>query len=407
MNTWGNVLKLSIFGESHGPAVGIVIGGLPAGTEINTELIAKEMKRRAPGGKAFASARREDDIPQVISGLANGRTTGAPLTCLIDNKDARSEDYGGILRPGHADWTAFIKYGGYADMSGGGHFSGRLTAPLVFAGAVAKQFLAERGMRVYGRVQGVGSATDGMDFTGLRPSPACGEKAGSASGGEDKDASAASVGGGKDASDAPIGEEEAEALLQTISEKDFPASDGAAPLFLEEISSAKRARDSVGGVVETVAFGVTAGLGEPFFDSAESRLAALLFSVPAVKGVAFGRGFGLARLRGSEVNGSLRLESDRIRGTRNGDGGVLGGITNGLPLIVRVAIKPTPSIGQEQLSVDPVAMKEVKFRVKGRHDPCIVPRATPVIESCVALGLLDLMLEANARGSGIGHRGYK
>ncbi|MDR1953880.1 MAG: chorismate synthase [Clostridiales Family XIII bacterium] len=359
MNTWGQRIKLSIFGESHGPAVGIVIGGLPAGVKIDDAAVAREMQRRAPGGKAYATARREADAPRVVSGLANGVTTGAPLACVIENTDQRSKDYSRILRPGHADWTAFLKYGGHANMTGGGHFSGRLTAPLVFAGAIAKQLLARRDVRIYGRIKRVGAIDDGIDLTDSCPTAAAAE--------EDR--------------------------LRAIAGKDFPVADDAESLFLDTILSAKRSADSVGGVVEAVAFGVPAGLGEPFFDSVESRLSSLLFSVPAVKGVEFGKGFGAAALKGSESNGSLRIKDGQIYGTTNSNGGILGGITNGMPLIVRVAVKPTASIGQEQDSVDPVTMEEVRFCVKGRHDPCIAPRTVPVIESCAALGLLDLLLE--------------
>jgi chorismate synthase len=359
VNTWGHKIKLSIFGESHGPAVGIVIGGLPAGIEIDDEGIAREMKRRAPGGKAYATARREADVPRIISGVANGATTGAPLACVIENTDQRSKDYSRILRPGHADWTAFLKYGGHADMMGGGHFSGRLTAPLVFAGAIAKQLLARRDVRIYGRIKRIGAIDDGIDLTGFDPFVAV----------------------------------EEEERLRTIARKEFSAAGDAEPLFLDAILSAKRSADSVGGIVEVVAFGVPGGLGEPFFDSAESRLSSLLFSVPAVKGVEFGGGFGITALNGSEANGSLRIRDGQIYNTTNNNGGILGGITNGMPLIVRVAVKPTASIGKEQDSVDPDAMEEVRFCVKGRHDPCIVPRAVPVIEGCAALGLLDLLLE--------------
>jgi chorismate synthase len=343
--------------------VGIVIGGLPSGLALDEALIAREMRRRAPGGGVYATARQEDDAPQIISGFVNGRTTGTPLACVIRNGDHRRGDYGSILRPGHADWTALIKYGGHADMSGGGHFSGRLTAPLVFAGAVAKQILSKQGTRIYGRILRVGDAVDPFDITDSAPAPAGGES-------------------------------EAEAFLKAVAEKDFPASDNAEGAFKERIAAAKGDEDSVGAVVEAAAFGVAAGLGEPFFDSVEARLASLLFSVPAVKGVEFGAGFGLAGLRGSESNGSLRVRDGRIYAASNNDGGILGGITNGMPLIVRAAIKPTASIGKEQDSVDSLTMREIRFRVEGRHDPCIAPRAVPVVEACVALGLADLLGEA-------------
>ncbi|MDR3206772.1 MAG: chorismate synthase [Oscillospiraceae bacterium] len=325
MNTWGHSLRLSIFGESHGPAVGIVMDGLPPGEVVDLTAVADEMRRRAPGRDETATARRETDAAEIVSGLLDGRTTGAPLCALIRNADTRSADYDTPLRPGHADWTALLKYKGFADRRGGGHFSGRLTAPLVFAGALAKQVLARRGVTVTARALRIAGQTDPE-------------------------------------------------LQRTA------------------ILEAKCDGDSVGGVVEVVAEGVPTGLGEPFFASVESVAASLFFAIPAVKGVEFGGGFALAGLRGSQANDPLYLEEGRVRARANHSGGILGGITNGEPVTARVAFKPTPSIALPQQTVDPETMTETAFAVRGRHDPCVVPRAVPVVEAALALALLDCLL---------------
>jgi chorismate synthase len=367
MNTWGHVLKLAIFGESHGPAIGIVIGGLPPGIALDESLIAKDMQRRAPGQGPYATSRKEGDEVKVLSGLKDGRTTGAPLAGLIENNNQRSSDYKPMLRPGHADWTALLKYGGFADMTGGGHFSGRLTAPLVFAGSVARQVLSQGyGTEVYGRIKAIGGEDDGIDLTGKTE---------------------------------PDGNPDYQGLLERIAGKQFAAADPVEGDFQKTIAAAKAEGDSVGGIVEAVAFKVPPGLGEPFFGSVESRLSELLFSVPAVKGVEFGGGFALAGLKGSGANDSLRASGsvhagDGIYTASNHNGGILGGISNGMPLIVRAAIKPTASIYQAQQSVDPLTGKNCELRIEGRHDPCIVPRAVPVVEACVCLALLDLAFEA-------------
>ena len=332
MNTWGHQLRLSIFGESHGPAIGIVVDGLPAGERIDFDAVAAEMKRRAPGQDETATARREGDEAEILSGLPNSHTTGAPLCAIIRNRDTRSSDYDAKLRPGHADWTALLKFKGHADMRGGGHFSGRLTAPLVFAGAIAKQILARRGVQVKGRIVRVGQTE-------------------------------------------------------------------VADLFRDEILKAKAAGDSVGGIVQATAIGVPGGLGEPFFASLESVVASLMFSIPAVRGVEFGDGFALAALRGSQANDQLYLDGHRIRAKTNHNGGVLGGITNGEAIVVRAAIKPTPSIAKTQRTVDAGTMTETELSIGGRHDPCIVPRALPVIEAALALSLLDCWL-CNGWGTG-------
>ncbi|MCL1880203.1 MAG: chorismate synthase [Actinomycetia bacterium] len=377
MNTWGQALRLSIFGESHGPAIGIVVDGLPAGEAIDLTAVEQEMARRAPGQSAFSTARREADQVEVLSGLLQGRTTGAPILGLIRNTDAHSSDYDSRLRPGHADWTALLKYHGLADMRGGGHFSGRLTAPLVFAGSLAKQLLGRQGITVYARIARIGQVVDqALPY-------------------------------------------EAVAWAE-VSQKGFPAAAEAA--MAAEVKQAKSDGDSVGGEVEAVAFGLPGGLGEPFFGSMESCIASMLFSIPAVKGVEFGDGFRLAQMRGSLANDQLTLAAGQtvlikrpsaepasepqvdeaasratpqdIRALSNHNGGILGGISNGMPLVVRVAIKPTPSIASEQQTVDGAELRPVKLCIHGRHDPCIVVRAVPVVEAALALAVLDRWLVA-------------
>jgi len=351
MNTWGQELRLSIFGESHGRAVGITVDGLPPGEEIDMEKVAGEMLRRAPGGSRYTTQRKEADTVEILSGLYEGKTTGFPVCGVIFNTDTRSGDYDTKLRPGHADWTALLKYGGNADMRGGGHFSGRLTAPLVFAGSLAKQVLARRGVFVFGRITRIGQVED----KGIPCDPK---------------------------------------VWQMISGKPFPAVHETA--LQEEIMKAKTAGDSVGGIVEAVAFGLPGGLGEPFFGSMESAVSAMLFSVPAIKGVEFGDGFRLAALNGSQANDGLVLEDGEIRPLTNHNGGILGGITTGAPLIVRVAVKPTSSIPREQRTVDAGTMQPALIKVRGRHDPCIALRAVPVVEAAIALCALDRMLVARS-----------
>lgn len=352
MNTWGQLLKLSIFGESHGPGLGLVVDGLPAGEIIALDKIKAEMSRRAPGRDALSTARKESDEVQIISGLKGDRTTGAPICGLIMNSDARSSDYKPMYRPGHADWTARLKYGEHVDLRGGGHFSGRLTAALVFGGSLAKQVLDRRGIAVYGRIVSLAGVAD---------------------------------------SDVPQTLEARQALMG----HDLPVSDQAVAAEMRaEVLAAKSAGDSVGGVVEAVAFGLPGGLGEPFFGSVESVLASMLFSIPAVKGVEFGEGFKFAGLRGSQANDQLTAVNSQVRGLSNHNGGVLGGITSGQPLVVRVAVKPTPSIALPQQSVDPNTMAPTTLTIGGRHDPAIVPRAVAVVEAAVALAVLDLALVA-------------
>ncbi|MDR1246066.1 MAG: chorismate synthase [Clostridiales Family XIII bacterium] len=348
MNVWGNNIKLSVFGESHGIAIGMAVDGLPAGESIDVNEIRREMMRRAPGHDPFSSARHETDDVEILSGMKDGFTTGAPVCGLIRNRDARSGDYDGTLRPGHADWSALLKYGGYADMRGGGHFSGRLTALLVFAGAMAKQVLRRRRVNIYGRIAAIGGAVD---------------------------------------ADSPRDEED----WRSFSSSRFPASREAAASMSRAMETARADKDSVGGVVEAVAYGVPGGVGEPFFASLESIAASMLFSIPAVKGVEFGAGFRLADIRGSESNDAIVIKDGAISSPTNNCGGILGGISNGMPIVVRAAFKPTPSIEKSQRTVDPADMTEKNTEIKGRHDACIVPRAVPVVEAGLALSVLDCM----------------
>ncbi|MBQ6471283.1 MAG: chorismate synthase [Victivallales bacterium] len=354
---WGKHLHVQIFGESHGPAIGVVIEGLPPGEAIDFDELASFLARRAPGKADYATSRQEADEPEYLSGLLEGRTTGAPLAALIRNTSQRSADYDGLRRvprPGHADFPASLRYRNCHDLRGGGHFSGRLTAPLCIAGGIARQILARRGIHVGAHLLSVAEIAD----TPFDPM-----------------------------------EIDAAALRQPA-EHVFPVLDLASGERMQEaIRLARQEGDSLGGVIEGAAIGLPGGLGSPMFEGVENRLAALLFGVPAVRGVEFGAGFASARMRGSEHNDPWRMKDGRVLTSSNHHGGVLGGITTGMPLLVRVAIKPTPSIAKEQHSVDLTTGENALLAVRGRHDPCIAPRAVPVVESCLAVGCLDLLLE--------------
>ncbi|MCL2817875.1 MAG: chorismate synthase [Clostridiales bacterium] len=353
-NVWGSALKISIFGESHGEGVGVVIGGLPPGEEIDREFIAREMKRRAPGRGPLVTPRSEEDEVEIMSGVFRGKTTGAPLCGFIRNKDTRSGDYATNLpRPGHADLTAHLKYRGFADHRGGGHFSGRLTAPLVFVGSLAKAVLRRRGIVVGAHIKQIGRIYD-RSFD-------------------------------------PLNEEQG--ILAELAVMDLPLLDPAVRDGLTAaILEAKELGDSLGGVVECCCLGLPAGLGAPFFDSMESLLASMMFSIPAVKGVEFGGGFALAALCGSQARDELFLENGRIKTLANHNGGLNGGVTNGMPLLFSVAVKPTASIAVEQRTVDLESMTEARLKIEGRHDPCIVPRVIPVVEAGAAICVLDRLL---------------
>lgn len=353
---FGEKIKVSIFGESHGEAIGCVIDGLASGVRLDMDKIYADMSRRAPGKDKFATPRLEKDIPHILSGTLDDVTTGAPLAMIIENTNTRSGDYGNLLtvpRPSHSDYPAYVKYNGFNDIRGGGHFSGRLTAPIVFAGAVAKQILEEKGIVIGAHISQVGNAFDkAFDKNNV-------------------------------SSD----------LLKKLTSNNFSViDDNAEEKMREEIESARMAQDSVGGIIECAVIGVPVGVGGNMFSTVESKLSSILFGVPAVKGVEFGEGFGFASMRGSQANDPYCVKDGKVAVKTNNNGGVLGGITTGAPIIFRVAIKPTPSISQPQQSVNLQTMEEETLVVKGRHDPCIVPRAVPVIEAAAALGILDLMM---------------
>lgn len=362
---FGNRLRVSVFGQSHGKAIGVVADGLPAGEEVDMEALAQFMARRRPGRSPLSTPRQESDIPTFLSGLENGITCGAPLCAVIENRDQHSADYAALAdtpRPGHADYTAWVKWGGRADMRGGGHFSGRLTAPLCIIGGIAKQILARRGVYVGAHLMSVGGE-----------------------------------------SDVPFPSRPVSALFDEVAAKPFPVLDDiCGERMKNEILTAAQEGDSVGGVVECAAVGVPAGLGEPMFDGVENRLAAALFGIPAMKGLEFGAGFQSAALRGSVNNDPFCIRNRRVETTRNRCGGILGGITNGMPLTLRAAFKPTPSISKPQQTVRLSRMEETELVITGRHDPCIAHRAVPVVEAVTAVVLLDMLLEENEKESNHG-----
>ena len=355
---FGKILKVSVFGQSHGTAIGVNIDGLPAGEEIDLSELQRFLDRRRPGKNALSTARKEGDVPEILSGLLEGRTCGSPLCAVIRNSGQHSGDYAELQdkpRPGHADYTAWVKWKGFADMRGGGHFSGRLTAPLCIAGGIAKQILARRGIYVGAHLRSVGNILD-QSF----PERLTAE------------------------------------LFEAIAAKPFPVvNDKNGELMQRTIQRARQELDSVGGIVECAAIGLPAGLGDPMFDGVESRLAAALFGIPAVKGVEFGEGFTAPYLHGSQNNDAFAVEDGNIVTTTNHAGGVLGGITTGMPLVLRVAVKPTPSIAQEQKTVSLSKLENTTLEIHGRHDPCIAHRAVPVVEAVTACVLLDLLLEGN------------
>lgn len=353
--TYGNIFKITIFGESHSNAIGVVLDGVPSGIAIDLNKLEEEMARRAPGKNRLSTPRAESDTFQIQSGFFSGKTTGTPLCAIIPNTNTRSQDYQPeLLRPSHADYSGKVRYHGFNDYRGGGHFSGRLTAPLVFAGAVAKQILEKERIEVFAHIKNIGDVCD-AELNYVMPDVA---------------------------------------LLRKIKNETLPLLDGTRALAMEnEILSAKSEGDSVGGSVEAVVLGLMPGIGSPFFQSAESRISQILFSVPAVKAVEFGIGTLFSKIRGSAANDPFHLLNGEIKTKTNNNGGINGGITNGMPLVVSVAVKPTPSISKEQNTVNVDEMQETVFQIRGRHDPCIVPRAVPVIEAALAVAVLDMLLE--------------
>lgn len=356
----GKNLHVSIFGQSHSAAIGVSVDGLPAGEKIDLEQLQAFLNRRAPGRDATATPRKEADAPRILCGLVEDVTCGAPLCAIIENTNTRSRDYEklkDVPRPGHADYTAQIRYGGFQDVRGGGHFSGRLTAPLCIAGGIAIQILKRRGIEIAAHIQKVGPAAD-------RPFDPMGESS---------------------------------ETLDALRKAPFPVLDPEAEQAMRDvIMSAKGQQDSIGGVVECIVTGLPAGLGDPMFGGMEGRLAQVLFGIPAVKGVEFGAGFAVADLLGSQNNDPFEVKDGAVRARSNRAGGILGGITTGMPLVFRMAFKPTPSIAREQDSVSLSRGEGEKLSIVGRHDPCIVPRAVPVAEAAAALVLLDVLLDSPA-----------
>ena len=361
MNTFGKTIGLTIFGESHGLSIGAVLDGLPSGEAIDWDAVRTEMARREPGKNPMSTARAEKDAFEVQSGFFNGYTTGTPLCAIIRNSDQHSRDYDQLrhlMRPGHADYSGKIRYGGFNDYRGGGHFSGRLTAPLVFAGAVASQILARHGITVGSHILRLAGIAD-------KPFNAVGETA---------------------------------ETLQALKKETLPVLDKAQAGPMEaKILAAKNDLDSVGGVIECMITGLPAGIGDPFFDSVESQLSHMMFSVPAVKGIEFGDGFALADLRGSQANDDFYYDGDVVKTRTNHNGGINGGITNGMPIIFRLVVKPTASISQKQETIDTDTKENCDLVIKGRHDPCIVQRAIPVVEAAAAWAILDVCLSEKGR----------
>ncbi len=354
----GSRVRLTVFGESHGPAVGCVLEGLPAGHKIDMEMLAEQMSRRAPGKDKTATTRREADEPEILSGVLDGVTTGAPLALIIRNGDTRSHNYDNLKiqpRPNHSDYAAWVKFGGFNDVRGGGHFSARLTAPIVAAGAICKSILAEKGITVGGHISGIGP----VDDTPFDP-----------------------VG---------ISAEELKALNAKLFALNDPEKEEA---MRAEVEAARMDCDSVGGSVELAAVGLPAGVGNPMFYGVENVIAQVLYGVPAVKSISFGAGADFSRMRGSEANDQMYVdENGKVKCLTNNCGGITGGITNGMPLIVKVNLKPTPSISKPQQTVDLEKMENSTLKIVGRHDPCIVPRALAALEAALCIGLTDLLAE--------------
>ncbi len=353
---YGENIHISIFGQSHSAAIGVSIDGLPAGKRIDMQQLAAFMARRAPGRNAYSTKRKEEDLPEVLGGMVEGKTCGAPFAAIIRNRDTRSQDYSNLRdvpRPAHADYTAQMKFGGAQDVAGGGHFSGRLTAPLCIAGGICMQLLEQEGIHIGAHIQSIaGISDDDLDAVDMQ------------------------------------GE-----ALAAVKQKEFPVlNDLQGEQMREAIEAARREKDSVGGIIECAVVGVPAGLGDPMFLGMENRLAAILFGIPAVKGLEFGNGFACAALRGSENNDAYCMRDGKVYTATNRHGGILGGITSGMPILFRVALKPTPSIGREQQSISLTQGKQMPLVIQGRHDPCIVPRAVPCVEAAAAIAVYDAFL---------------
>ncbi len=349
---FGEKVKITIFGQSHSDAIGIVIDGLPAGKKLDMDKISSFMSRRAPGKNKFSTQRKEGDVPEILSGLVDGVTCGAPLCAVIRNGDTRSKDYENLRavpRPAHSDFTAFFKHNGFNDIRGGGNFSGRLTAPLCFAGAVCMQYLEDKGIKIGAHIEKIAGISDcrydsvNVDF-------------------------------------------------KDVIEKEFPVlCDEKGKKMQDRIEQARLDGDSVGGVIECAVTGLPVGLGEPMFDGVENVISHAVFAIPAIKGIEFGSGFAGSDMTGSENNDSFTVTDGKITTETNNHGGILGGITSSMPVVFRVAVKPTPSIAKVQKSVNLLTREEENLVINGRHDPCIVPRAVPCVEAATAVAIMNLM----------------
>lgn len=353
-STYGDSLKLSIFGQSHGPAIGMTLDGIPAGLKVDLEELQAFLCRRAPGNTDYTTPRKEADKPEILSGLLDGYTCGAPIAAVIHNTNTKSHDYDNVRdvpRPGHADYTAYVKYGGYNDVSGGGHFSGRLTAPICIAGGMCIQWLKQMGVEIHGHIVSIGGIEDTpprLDF--INPQ------------------------------------------VEVLSDR-FPViSEESQAKMLAKINRAREKCDSVGGEVECIITGLPAGIGEPMFGGVESKIAQIIYGIPAIKAVEFGLGSLMSQFRGSMVNDPFTVEDGAVKTITNYCGGILGGITTGMPVIFKVAVKPTPSIGKPQQSVSLSSGEITTLEISGRHDPCIVPRVVPVLEAAAAIAIYDLIL---------------
>lgn len=356
-SSYGKNIRITIFGQSHSDSVGVCVDGLPAGFPVDPGALDAFLKRRSSGNKPYATARAEPDRIEILSGIAGGRTCGAPLTAVIRNTDVRSGDYSDlrdIPRPSHADYGAQIKFKGFQDVSGGGHFSGRLTAPLCVAGGICLQILKTYGIEIAAHIYAIGGVADlPFDLSGV-----------------------------------------SEADFDRIRSNGFPVLDaGQGQKMLALIEKVRSEGDSVGGIVECAVLGMPAGLGDPIYDGIENRVSSAVFGIPAVKGIEFGNGFACAALKGSENNDGFYIENGVVRTKTNSHGGILGGITSGMPVVFRAAFKPTPSIAKEQDSISFSRQENVRLAVRGRHDPCIVPRAVPCVEAAAAVAVFDVFLE--------------
>ena len=354
-STYGDQLKLSIFGQSHGPAIGMTLDGIPAGLPVDLTELQAFLDRRAPGKNTYSTPRSEADAPEFLSGIVDGYTCGSPIAAIIRNTNTRSGDYDNLKdcpRPGHADYPAQMKYGGYQDTAGGGHFSGRLTAPLCIAGGLCKQWLSAQGICIGAHLSSIAGIPDGPEL--LDP---------------------------------------AEPQLNKINMVFPVVNTKAGEKMQEAIAKARSEGDSVGGVIECFITGLPAGYGDPMFGGIENRIAQIIYGIPAVKGLEFGSGFVGATWKGSENNDAYCVKDGIVCTSTNHAGGILGGISTGMPIVFRVAIKPTPSIAKDQESISLSKMQSQTLTVNGRHDPCIAPRAVPVVEAAAAIAIFDILLK--------------